>query len=80
MQIIPISGLKAVFLSLIIIACTGQDESVVTPTDENQINKDGYVVLSTEVGPWAGDIHAATLPDTLFVDYVRVYKNLGSAE
>jgi beta-glucanase (GH16 family) len=33
-----------------------------------------YMILSLEVGPWAGKIAEATLPDSLLVDYVRVYQ------
>ena len=33
-----------------------------------------YLILSLEVGTWAGDIAEATLPDHLTVDYVRVYQ------
>jgi len=33
-----------------------------------------YIILSLEVGPWAGDIAEAELPDHLYVDYVRVYQ------
>ncbi len=32
-----------------------------------------YLILSLEVGPWAGDIAQAKLPDRMRVDYVRVY-------
>lgn len=32
-----------------------------------------YLKLSDEVGPWAGDIRKALLPDEFLVDYVRVY-------
>jgi len=32
-----------------------------------------YAILSLEVGPWAGDIANGNLPDSLIVDYVRVY-------
>ncbi|RMG01208.1 MAG: glycoside hydrolase family 16 protein [Planctomycetota bacterium] len=32
-----------------------------------------YVKLSDEIGPWAGDIRKAQLPDEFVVDYVRVY-------
>ncbi len=32
-----------------------------------------YAILSLEVGEWAGDIDNALLPDSLIVDYVRVY-------
>ena len=33
-----------------------------------------FIILSLEVGEWAGDIKDAQLPDSLNVDYVRVYK------
>ncbi len=33
-----------------------------------------YIILSLEVGKWAGDIKEANLPDGIAVDYVRVYK------
>ena len=32
-----------------------------------------YMLLSAEVGKWAGDITEAKLPDRFLVDYVRVY-------
>ena len=32
-----------------------------------------YLKLSEEIGPWAGDIKKAILPDRFIVDYVRVY-------
>jgi beta-glucanase (GH16 family) len=32
-----------------------------------------FVKLSNEIGPWAGDIKKAKLPDGFLVDYVRVY-------
>ncbi|MCL4194362.1 MAG: glycoside hydrolase family 16 protein [Thermoguttaceae bacterium] len=32
-----------------------------------------YMLLSDEVGSWAGDITKAELPDKFLVDYVRVY-------
>lgn len=33
-----------------------------------------YLILSLEVGPWAGNIQRADLPDSFSVDYVRVYQ------
>jgi beta-glucanase (GH16 family) len=33
-----------------------------------------YLLLSVEVGTWAGAIAEAKLPDSMWVDYVRVYK------
>ncbi len=35
--------------------------------------RDQYLILSLEVGNWAGDIAQAVLPDSMLVDYVRVY-------
>jgi hypothetical protein len=32
-----------------------------------------YMLLSDEIGNWAGDIAKAKLPDQFLVDYVRVY-------
>jgi len=32
-----------------------------------------YILLSDEIGKWAGDIKKAQLPDEFLVDYVRVY-------
>jgi len=37
-------------------------------------HRDEYLILSLEVGPWAGDISQARLPDHLYIDYVRVYQ------
>jgi hypothetical protein len=31
------------------------------------------MLLSDEIGSWAGDITKAKLPDQFLVDYVRVY-------
>ncbi len=42
-------------------------------TDRVVSHRSQYMILSLEVGRWAGDISAATLPDSLLVDYVRVY-------
>jgi beta-glucanase (GH16 family) len=33
-----------------------------------------YVLLSNEVGPWAGPLDKASLPDEMVCDYVRVYR------
>ena len=33
-----------------------------------------YLIFSTEIGDWAGDIKKATLPDVFEIDYVRVFK------
>ena len=32
-----------------------------------------YLMLSNEIGTWAGDISAAKLPDSFLIDYVRVF-------
>jgi len=34
-----------------------------------------YIILSLEVGKWAGDIKEATLPDSVTFDYVRVFQH-----
>jgi len=43
-------------------------------TDQAVSMRDQFIILSLEVGEWAGDIARAVLPDSLLVDYVRVYK------
>lgn len=37
-------------------------------------HREQYLILSLEVGDWAGNIGKASLPDYFIVDYVRVYK------
>jgi beta-glucanase (GH16 family) len=44
-------------------------------TDQAVSHRPEYIILSLEVGKWAGNIQQADLPDTLFVDYVRVYEH-----
>jgi len=39
-----------------------------------------YMILSLEVGEWAGDISEADLPDHFYVDHVRVYKKASMDE
>jgi beta-glucanase (GH16 family) len=39
-----------------------------------------YIILSLEVGKWAGSIKTAGLPDSLEVDYVRVYQRPQDAQ
>jgi len=36
-----------------------------------------YIKLTEEIGPWAGSIANAALPDYFRVDYVRVYQEKG---
>ncbi|MBD3265678.1 family 16 glycosylhydrolase [bacterium] len=43
-------------------------------------HRDEYIILSLEVGKWAGDIKQATLPDRCYFDYVRVYKKQSAAK
>jgi len=43
-------------------------------SDQGISHRRQYIILSLEVGKWAGDIEQAKLPDQLLVDYVRVYK------
>lgn len=43
-------------------------------TDKAVSHVKEYIILSLEVDSWGGDISKAQLPDSLLVDYVRVYK------
>lgn len=43
-------------------------------SDKGVSHRAEYIILSLEVGKWAGDIAQAKLPDSLFIDYVRVYQ------
>ena len=43
-------------------------------TNKGVSHRPQYIILSLEVGKWAGDISKAELPDHFYVDYVRVYK------
>jgi len=45
-------------------------------TDKGVSHRPQYMILSLEVGNWAGDISKAELPDYLYVDYVRVYQRI----
>ena len=47
-------------------------------SDQGVSHRPEYIILSLEVGKWAGDIKQAKLPDHLLVDYVRVYKKKAS--
>ena len=43
-------------------------------TDKAVSHTPQYIILSLEVGKWAGEIAKAKLPDSVLFDYVRVYK------
>jgi beta-glucanase (GH16 family) len=49
-------------------------------TSEGLSHRDEYIVLSLEVGDWAGNIATAELPDHFLVDYVRVYQRRAENE
>jgi beta-glucanase (GH16 family)/lysophospholipase L1-like esterase len=50
------------------------DGKEVWRTSEGMISRvPQYIILSNEVGSWAGDIKEAKLPDQCLIDYVRVY-------
>lgn len=49
------------------------DGKEVWKTDEAVSHTKQYIILSLEVGKWAGDIKNAKLPDSVYFDYVRVY-------
>ena len=38
-----------------------------------------YIKFTEEIGPWAGDITTAKLPDRFLVDYVRVFERTSTA-
>jgi beta-glucanase (GH16 family) len=48
-------------------------------TREGVSHRPEYIILSTEVGKWAGDVAQAALPDAVMFDYVRVYKSRPAA-
>ncbi len=50
------------------------DGKKVWETDQAVSHAKEYIILSLEVRKWAGDITKAKLPDSFYVDYVRVYK------
>ncbi len=50
------------------------DGRVTWRTRDGVSRRSEYMILSLEVGEWAGDIGEAALPDHLLVDYVRVFK------
>ncbi len=43
-------------------------------TNKGISHRPQYIILSLEVGKWAGKISDAALPDSMIVDYVRVYR------
>ena len=43
-------------------------------TKQGVSHRDQYIILSLEVGNWAGDASKANFPDFYYIDYVRVYK------
>lgn len=49
------------------------DGKEVWRTDQAVSRAMEYIIFSLEVRNWAGDISKAKLPDSLFVDYARVY-------
>lgn len=50
------------------------DGEVAWRTKQAVSHRKQYIILSLEVGKWAGDIDDAGLPDGITVDYVRVYQ------
>jgi beta-glucanase (GH16 family) len=44
------------------------------------MQKPAYAKLTEEIGPWAGKISEAKLPDQFVVDYVRVYEEADAAK
>ncbi|RJP18652.1 MAG: glycosyl hydrolase family protein [Candidatus Omnitrophota bacterium] len=50
------------------------DERVIWRTNQAVSHRTQYIILSLEVGEWAGNIKEAELPDSAYFDYVRVYQ------
>ncbi|MFC1652271.1 hypothetical protein ACFL3F_00990 [Planctomycetota bacterium] len=48
-------------------------------TNEAISQRSLFLIMSLEVGSWAGDIKKAKLPDHLYVDYIRVYQKAKSS-
>ena len=44
-------------------------------TKKGVSHRSQFIILSLEVGDWAGDISQANLPDQVIFDYVRVFKS-----
>lgn len=44
-------------------------------TNKGISHRSQFIILSLEVGDWAGDISSAKLPDRVIFDYVRVYNH-----
>ena len=52
-----------------------EDQVIWRVTDKKLISHVAqYMLFSLEIERWAGDITKAILPDTFFIDYIRVYK------
>lgn len=49
------------------------DDQEVYRTSQGVSHCPEYIILSLEVGKWGGNISKAALPDSLVVDYLRVY-------
>ena len=50
------------------------DDEKLWETDAAPSHTEEFIILSLEVGKWAGDIADADLPDDVLFDYVRVYQ------
>jgi beta-glucanase (GH16 family) len=51
------------------------DDEEMWRTTEAVSHRSQFIILSLEVGKWAGDIAKANLPDSMIVDYVRIYSS-----
>ena len=50
------------------------DDQPTWETTQGVSKRPEFIILSLEVGKWAGDIAKANLPDAMVVDYVRWYE------
>ena len=51
------------------------NNKIVWATTEAISKRSEYIRLSMAIGKWGGDIAKANLPDSFYVDYVRVYQH-----
>ncbi|MCB9256644.1 MAG: glycoside hydrolase family 16 protein [Chitinophagales bacterium] len=54
------------------------DDKLNFTVNEGISKRDQFIILSLEVGKWAGELEKDKLPDYFIIDYVRVYKRKAS--
>ncbi|MEZ4977708.1 MAG: glycoside hydrolase family 16 protein [Chitinophagales bacterium] len=54
------------------------DDKLNFTVNEGISKRNQFIILSLEVGKWAGELDKSKLPDYFIIDYVRVYKRKAS--